>query len=91
MDNILTLFAALAVLIVAFGVSTVAYMAAVHRYACRVNAECRECIANTLGAPVPVEPEPETDEARDAREAINRRILGILITTLTLPDAGGSV
>jgi len=89
MDNILTLFAALAALIVAFGVSTVAYMAAVHNYARRVNAECRKYIANMPS--VPVNPPPETDEARDAREAVNRRILGILITTLTLPDTGGSV
>ena len=87
MDNILAVFAVLAVLIVAFGVSTVAYMAAVHNYAYRVNAECRAYIANM--PPVPINPPPETDAARDAREAVNRRILGILITTLSLDDAHG--
>ena len=85
--TIITPFIVAAALIIVFGLGAVAYMAAVHNYARRVNAECREYIANM--PPVPVNPPPETTEARDAREAVNRRILGILITTLTLDDAHG--
>ncbi len=84
MTIIITAFIVAAVLIIIFSVCTVTYMAAAHSYARRVNAECREYIATM--PPVPVNPPPPTAEELSELEAINRRILGILITTLSLPD-----
>ncbi len=65
-------------LIIIFGAGAVIYMAAAHSYARRVNAECREYLAHALGAPVPVEPEPLTDEERRNLARVNAYIRAIL-------------